>query len=250
MTSQENGFATARAELLSGYPAYFYSPGDASYIAAVDSTYGLSIRLCGDAGPDREWIRGFNQSVWAHIEQNGLPWNSRQSSLELLSDLAGYFRRQASQANRLRVNGEAFAPTGFGFSLSLVSGSGGVCLLLEGESLFRDPQTVPGAMLAYRSGPKPHSAPATPQPPALQPGRERVSLGWFRQAACIECLPAPPGSHLVVFRFSDFGRIPWRASEALLFVAGDPDSSSAATEAFLALDTQLHEWIPGRLSSP
>ena len=137
MPSRENGFATATLELLSGYPAYFYLPGDGDYICAVDDKYGLPIRLAGDANPDIEWICGFNRAVAQYVEQHGLPWNSRLSSLNLLSDLRGYFSEQASQVTQLKLNAKAFRPEGFGFALSFEDGSMGFSVKLEADRMFR-----------------------------------------------------------------------------------------------------------------
>ncbi len=236
MTSHDNGFATARLELSSGYPGYFYSAGDGSYIFAVDDKYGLPIRMAGDAGPDIDWICGFNRGVFAHVEEHGIPWNSRLSSLPILSSLPDYFRREASQSTRLELKGTPFKPNGFGFALSLEDGSMGASVQLKTESLFQDPKIVPGAMMAYRTGPPPESAPTVPLPPSLRPGTDSVWLGFFDDAQCVECVPAPLGSYLVVFRFSDFAPSSWRRREV--------------KESFVALDTQLADWVPGEMWRP
>jgi hypothetical protein len=93
---------------------------------------------------------------------------------------------------------------------------------------------VPDAMRAYRRGPPPAITSTIPQPPLLKPGVESVWLRWFDHAACIECVPAPAGSHLVVFRFSRFAPRSWQRRET-----GD---------VFAALDKQLADWLPGKLS--
>ena len=194
MSSADSGLATAKLELLGGYPAYLYSPGDGSYISAMDTLFGLPIRQGGDSNPDIEWMCGFNRGVKEYVRQCGLPWNSRLPSLDILSDLAAYFHRRAPEAVRLQAKGADFRPEGFGFALTLDHGSMGVSVKLQGDNLFKDPHTVPGAMMAYRSGPPPASRPTTPSPPAVAPGTELVWLRWFDGARRVDCLPARLGS--------------------------------------------------------
>src|SRR6266436_5461694 len=119
MTSRENGFATATLELLSGYPGHFYHGSDGSFICGVDDTYGLPIRLSGDSSHDHEWFRGYNRAISPYVEQYGLPWNSRLTSLDVLEDLHRYFHREGSEAVVLELHGSVFRPEGFDFSLSL-----------------------------------------------------------------------------------------------------------------------------------
>jgi hypothetical protein len=232
--STNTGFATARLELSSGYPGYFYSPGDGGYIFAVDENYGLPIRKAGDHG-DVDWICGFNRGVIAHVEEHGLPWNSWLSSLAILSDLPDYFRREASQAARLALKGTSFKPDGFGFALSLEDGSMGVSVQLETESLFEDPEIVIHAMMPYRITPPRACAPTGARLPSLRPGRRSIRLR-YDDAQCVECVAGPLGSHLVVFRFSDFAPSPWGRREA--------------KEVLLALDTHFADWVPRARSRP
>src|ERR1019366_3115336 len=258
MNSEAHGFATAIFELASGYPAYFYTPGDGSYILGMDPEHGLPVRLAGDNGPDFEWLCGFNHGVIAHIRQHGPPWNSRLASLDILSDVPGWFRRHASQITRLELNGAAFSPDGCGFKLTwednsiaktqtnVPSGFGlpqnlehdfkRVWLRLESQSLFKDPGTVPLAMSAYRSGPPPSMPVPVPGQTALKPGTGIVRIRSWGTPACAECVAAPPGSHLVVFRFSQFVRpVPV------------PKYLTVAEEAFMVLDTQMADLLPGHV---
>jgi hypothetical protein len=100
--------------------------------------------------------------------------------------------------------------------------------------LFEDPQTMPDSMMPYRGG-----IPQSPVKPFLRsphchPGTAFVKHRLLAMAQQIECLPAPLGSHLVVFRFSAITRttlLPYQGSG----------------EEFLALDTQIADWLPPRV---
>lgn len=183
MTSREHGLATAGLERFRGYPAYFYTPGDGDYIHAVDHQFGLPVRMAGDAGPDIEWLVGFNLGVRLQIAQHGLPWNSRLASLDVLADLAAYFRNHEAETVELSQNSREFRTAGFGFALALAVdvnwGQQKTFVKLTADSLFRDPGNVPGAMGAYRCGPPPSDFPETPFPPAVGRGMELVSLRFF-----------------------------------------------------------------------
>ncbi|MGA2247886.1 MAG: hypothetical protein ABSH48_23105 [Verrucomicrobiota bacterium] len=233
MSSKEDGFATATLELMNGYPGYFYVPGDGSYICAMDDRYGLPIRLAGDAGPDINWLCGFNRGLLSFINSRGLPWNSRSSSLNILADLPDYFHRNGRQCTRLELAKKAYRTDEWDFSLRLEQGE---IIKLESQSLFHDPGTVPQAMMPYRAGPPRQAVPAVPKVQTLRPGTKSVRLWVFSDAQCVECIPAFSGSNLVVFRFSEFTPNSFRRREV--------------KELFVVLDTQLAEWIPGTLSQP
>jgi hypothetical protein len=239
--SEANGFATATLELLNGYPGYFLWASDGSYIFALDQEFGLPVRFCGDAGPDTHWMGGFNRGVKAYIDQYGLPWNSRLSCVPLFADLSRYFQRYEAQKTRLQPGGQPFTPQGCGVALSWQTrpeppalGRVSSSIKLESDSLFKDPKIVHDAMMAYRTGAPSAAPPPSPKPPPLEPGIKLVSLRFYDSAQCVECVPAPAGSHLVVFRFSEF-------TPSGLRQPGGPKYL------FAALDTQLADWIPDRL---
>jgi len=236
MTSFDNGFETAKLELESWYPAYYHAIGDGDYIYAIDRESGLPIRLLGDCGVDQEWMCGFNRAVKAHVTEHGLPWNSRLSSLNILADLPAYFRQHAHQAARLQLEGSPFTPPGFEYSLCLERKQADLCVKIEAKTLFVPPRTSRGGLIGFRMNPLPPSMPYI----SLKFGRELVSLRWFSQATCIEYVPAPANSHLVVFRFSQFAPSPWQHDNIR--------EDFATLEDFAALDTQLADWILGRVS--
>jgi len=239
-TSQQDGFATAKLELLNGYPGYFYQAGDGDFICGVEKQHGLPVNLFGDAAPNEEWMIGFNRGVLVHIEQFGPIWNSRIASIQILLDLPEYFRQHVSKAKLLKVNGPPLELYHSGCRLNLVEEKEHAFIMLEAQSLFKDPKIVNDVMSAYRSGPPQASIPTTPQLPLLGPGKELVSLWVFADARSIECLPGPVGSHLVIFRFSG---IPQYSLLSLIRQI----CTSPAGEVFIALDIQLHCWIPGQL---
>ena len=85
-------------------------------------------------------------------------------------------------------------------------------------------------MRAYRRSPTLAVLPMAACPPSVGSGTKSVWLRFFEAAARVECVPAPPGSHLVVFRFSEFDET--------------RNYHQVQVEAFAALDTQLADWIP------
>jgi hypothetical protein len=238
MASREDGWASAEFELWSGYPAYFYRVGNGSYIRAMDEQHGVPIMLCGDFPVDGEWMYGFNRGVAAHLKKHGPAWNSRQSSLKILANLRRYFRRHAARSVRLEMGGEPFRPEGYEFTLTLMEKENEEefqrpSVKLETSSLFHDPAGIMSeAMWPFRSGPPRMIKPSVRQAPLLRAGTKEVWLRFFSHTRYVECVPAPPGSHLVVFRFSDFAAVKWKLQ---------------AEEWFAALDTQLGDWLPGCL---
>jgi hypothetical protein len=236
-SSIENGFASSTCELLWGYPGYFYVPEDGEYIMGLDRRYGLPIRSAGDAGPDSDWICGFNRGVIAHVERYGIPWNSRLSSLDLLSDMPSYFDRLATEITQLgRTGGVAFTSEGLGVALSLEDGPMGASVKLRGQSLFHNPGVVFSSMAAYRTGLPTAATPTAPCSPPLGNGQALIPLRFFNSAQCIKCVSGPVGSCLVIFRFSEFEKHWPRDQRPVVFAA---------------LDIQLADWIPatGRFSS-
>lgn len=238
MKSMHDGFATARLELLCGYPGCFRVPGDGDYICGVDDAFGLPIRLFGDVVYDFDWMIGFNLGVCSFTEEHGLPWNARQSSLEVLSDLPSYFRNRPSR--RLELNGEGYSSDGHGWTVWLEGESKGVVVRVDAEEIFDDPQTLPGVCAIGRSGPPPAiTPPFCPKAPPLKAGSQSICMRFFAGAQVVECLPGPTGSHLIIFRFSEFSEHAWQ-----------PWRTGVSDDQYAALDVQLADWIPGHIEKP
>jgi hypothetical protein len=230
-TLRENGYATAMFELLSGYPGYFHHRSIGSYLSGVDNTFGLPIYNCSDIGGSDYWFDGYNNAILAYIQQSGLPWNSRLKSLDILADLGGYFNRESPRKVTLKLGGDMFRPDGLDYTLKLEWARTGVTLRLESDSLFIDPKISPDFRSFTCTSAPPCPLPENPRPPALGAATKSIRLNFYELACCLECVPAPLGSHLAICRFSDFAPDP-------LKVRTSPE------EAFAALDTQLGDWIP------
>ncbi len=237
MTERENGFATATLALLSGYPGHFYHWSDGEFICGIDDTFGLPIYNCGDVIRNGDWFNGYNQAISPYVQQYGLPWNSRLTSLDVLADLRGYFNREASRMVRLELEGSTFRPNGFGYALSLEKGDDGSAVRLQADKMFKDPKIVPNFRSMIRGGSPPCPLPVNPLAPALGSDSKSIWLRFNDGAHRVECVPAPMGSHLVVCRFSDFGPDP-------LHLRLDINAT------FAALDTQLGDWIRGGRAMP
>jgi len=236
MSSYQQGFDTATLELMSGYPAYFYGVDDGSRICGFEDQFGLPVALAGDCVFDMAWLIGFNKGVLANIERFGLPWNSRLNFLNILKDPGSYFNPESARSRRLSVDGQIVSFDELGLALFYGEGEEGHSLYFEAQSLFHDPGVVRGAMEAYRSGPPNSAIPESPHPPSLRPGKKSVFNWYFSEDKCVEFLPGPKDSHLLVFRSSE--------------QAPNNVQGKAIENSFAVLDTQLGTWIPGQICKP
>lgn len=193
--------------------------------------------MSGDNNPSFAFFDGHNKAVAEHVAKYGLPWNSRLPFLQIIEELAGYFRANESESTQLTTKGGSrFIWNGM-VSLRLDRDSISVSSKEHFSIDAGNPEVSASAKRAsqLRLFVNYGDSTSTPiisyHPPKFVPAELGVGLWIFQHAKSVQYLPGPVDSHLVIFRFSDYAPHD--------FLRPPPTG-----ERFVALDTQLCQWIP------